>query len=94
MLMPFVLMFGVIYFLIIRPQQKKMKEHQETLGKLSQGDEVVTTGGLIGKVTGITDRVLTVEIASNVKVKVLRTQIAAVNPDLATGKGLEATASR
>ena len=81
MLMPFGLMFLVIYFLIMRPQQKKMKDHQEVLGKLKYGDEVVNTSGIIGKITGITDKVLTVEIADGVKVKMLRSQVASVNPD-------------
>lgn len=82
MLMPFGLMFLVIYFLIIRPQQKKIKAHQETLSKLQHGDEIITNAGIFGKVTGITDKVVTVEIADNVRVKVLRSQIATINPDL------------
>ncbi|MGE4233761.1 MAG: preprotein translocase subunit YajC [Bacteriovoracia bacterium] len=80
MLMPFALMFGVIYFLIIRPQQKKMKEHQSLLEKIQNGDEVVTSSGIFGTVRGVTDKVLTVEIASNVRVKMLKSQIASVNP--------------
>lgn len=80
MLLPFVLMFVVIYFLIIRPQQKKMKEHQALLGQVKYGDEVVTNGGIFGKVTGITEKVVTVEIADGVKIKLLKSQIASVNP--------------
>ncbi len=76
----FVPMFLVIYFFIIRPQQKKMKEHQSLLEKLQHGDEIVTNAGFYGKVTGITDKVLTVEIADGVRVKMLKTQIASVNP--------------
>jgi preprotein translocase subunit YajC len=83
MLMPFALMFVVIYFLIIRPQQKKMKEHQGTLEKIKHGDEVITNAGIFGKVTGVTDKVLTVEIADNVRVKMLKSQVASVNPNLA-----------
>lgn len=83
MLMPFILMFVVIYFLIMRPQQKKMKEHQALLEKIQYGDEVVTNAGIFGKVTGITDKVLTVEIADNVRIKMLRSQVASVNPNLA-----------
>ena len=82
MLMPFVLMFGVIYFLIMRPQQKKMKEQQAMLEKIQYGDEVVTSAGIFGKVTGITDKVLTVEIADGVRIKMLRGQVASVNPSL------------
>lgn len=83
MLMPFILMFVVIYFLIMRPQQKKMKEHQALLEKIQYGDEVVTNAGIFGKVTGITDKVLTVEIADGVRIKMLRSQVASVNPNLA-----------
>lgn len=94
MLMPFILMFGVIYFLIIRPQQKKMKEHQGTLEKIKYGDEIITNAGIFGKITGITDKVLTVEIADGVKIKMLKSQVASVNPDLASAKLDEASASR
>lgn len=94
MLMPFILMFGVIYFLIIRPQQKKMKEHQEAVGKIKHGDEVITNAGIFGKVTGVTDKVITVEIADGVRVKMLKTQVSSINPDLASGKGLDNVASR
>src|SRR4051812_1446677 len=72
MLMPFILMFGVIYFLIIRPQQKKMKEHQAQIEKVKYGDEVITNAGIFGKVTGITEKVITVEIADGVRVKMLK----------------------
>jgi preprotein translocase subunit YajC len=82
MIMPFGLMFLVIYFLIIRPQQKKIKQQQELLSKLQHGDEVITNAGIFGKVTGLTDKVVTVEIADNVRIKVLRSQIATINPDL------------
>src|SRR5271154_1737148 len=81
-MLPFALMFGVIYFLIIRPQQKKMKEHQDSIGTIKHGDEIITNGGLIGKVTGVNERVLTVEIADGVRVKILKTQVASINLDL------------
>ena len=84
MMMPFVLMFGVVYFLILRPQQKKMKDHQATLSKIQHGDEIVTNAGIFGKVTGVTDKVLTLEIADGVRVKMLKSQVASVNPDLKT----------
>lgn len=86
MLMPFILMFVVIYFLIMRPQQKKMKEQQAMLEKIQYGDEVVTNAGIFGKVTGITDKVLTVEIADGVRIKMLRGQVASVNPNISTAK--------
>jgi len=75
---PLVLMFGVIYFLMIRPQQKKMKEQQQMLSSLKQGDEILTNSGILGKVTGITDKVVTVEVADNVRVKMLKSQVSQV----------------
>ncbi|MEW6057330.1 MAG: preprotein translocase subunit YajC [Bdellovibrionota bacterium] len=89
MLLPFGLMFLVVYFLMIRPQQKKLKEHVNLLDKIKYGDEIVTNAGFFGKVTGITDKVLTVEIADGVRVKMLKSQVASVNPNLATGKSPE-----
>lgn len=82
MLLPFGLMFVVIYFLIIRPQQKKMKQHQALLEQVKHGDEIVTNAGIFGKVTGVTDKVLTVEIADGVRVKMLKSQVASVNPNI------------
>lgn len=73
-------MLLVMYFLMIRPQQKKMKEHQGMLEKIQHGDEVVTNAGIFGKVTGVTEKVLTVEIADGVRVKMLKSQVASVNP--------------
>lgn len=78
MVVPFLAMFAVIYFLMIRPQQKKMKEQQDMLGSLKHGDEVLTASGILGKVTGIADKVVTVEIADNVRVKMLKSQITQV----------------
>lgn len=73
---PMILIFVVFYFLLIRPQQKKAKLMQEFLANLKKGDEVVTSGGLHGKITGLTDTVATLEIADKVKVKVMRANIA------------------
>ena len=78
MLLPFLLMFGVVYFLMIRPQQKKVKEQQSMLGGLQKGDEVVTSSGFLGTVHGIADKVVTLELNDNVKVKLLKSQIAQV----------------
>jgi preprotein translocase subunit YajC len=73
MILPLVLIMGVFYFLLIRPQQKKAKDHQAMLSKVAKGDTVVTHGGLIGKVTKIVDdNEIQVEIGENVKVRVLR----------------------
>lgn len=73
--LPLILIFAVFYFLLIRPQQKKAKEHQEFLKNIKKGDVVVSSGGIQGTVTGITDSVVTLEIADNVRVKVSRPYI-------------------
>ncbi len=79
MILPLVLIMAVFYFLLIRPQQRKMKEHQEMLKKVTKGDTIVTSGGLIGKVIKVVDdNELQVEVGENVKVRVLRTGIADV----------------
>ena len=75
-LVPLLLMFAIFYFLLIRPQQKKQKKHREVLSALKRGDMVVTSGGLHGKITGLTERVITLEIAEKVRVKVGRGYIA------------------
>ncbi len=75
---PLILMFAIFYFLLIRPQQKKAKQHRELLGALKKGDRVVSSGGLHGVVTGLTDDVVTMEIAPKVRVKVSRGSISAV----------------
>ena len=68
-------MFAIFYFLLIRPQSKKAKDHQNMLGSLKKGDEVVTGGGIVGKISGITDKLVTVEISEKVRVRVLKAQI-------------------
>jgi preprotein translocase subunit YajC len=78
-IVPFVLIFVIMYFLMIRPQQKRQKEHQEMIKNVRRGDQVVMSGGLIGKVSKVTDEnELELEIADNVKVRVSRTAIADV----------------
>ncbi len=72
---PMILIFVVFYFLLIRPQQKKARDLQTFLGNLKKGDEVITGGGMHGKITGLTDTVVTLEIADNIKVKVSRQYI-------------------
>ena len=73
--LPLVIMFAIFYFLLIRPQQKKAKQHKELLGGLKKGDRVVSSGGLHGTVTGLTEDVVTMEIAPKVRVKVSRASI-------------------
>lgn len=78
-LMPIVLMFIIFYFLLFRPQQQRMKQHREMLANVRRGDTVVTSGGIVGKVTKvIDDRELEVEIASDTRVKVVRHMISEV----------------
>ncbi len=72
---PLILIFVVFYFLLIRPQQKKAKDHQAFLKDLKKGDQVVTSGGMHGEITGITDKVVTLQIADNIRVKVSRSYI-------------------
>lgn len=74
------LLLGVMWFLMIRPQMKRAKEHREMLGKLANGDEVLTNGGVAGTVTAIGDNFVTVEIADNVRIRVQKGAIANVLP--------------
>ena len=69
-----VAMFAIFYFLLIRPQQKKAKQHQEMLKALKRGDSVITNGGIAGTVVGTTEKYLTVEIAEKVRIRVLRSE--------------------
>ena len=75
---PFILIFAIMYFMVIRPQQKKAKDHQELLKKLKKNDEVMTSGGIYGKVIDLKETVVTLEVAPNVRIRVARPQIAAV----------------
>jgi preprotein translocase subunit YajC len=68
----------IFYFLLIRPQQKKARDHQQMLGRLKKNDEVMTSGGIYGKVTALADNVVTLEVAPNVRIRVNRPQISAV----------------
>ncbi len=78
--LPLIILFVIFYFLLIRPQQKKAKEHKLMVEALSKGDEIVTQGGILGKVTDVTDNYLTCEIANNVEVKVQSHAVATVLP--------------
>ncbi|MDA0188534.1 MAG: preprotein translocase subunit YajC [Proteobacteria bacterium] len=76
---PLILIFVIMYFLLIRPQQKKVKEHQAMIAALRRGDEIVTQGGLIGKITKVKDETeVEVELSDGVKVRVVRSTIAQV----------------
>jgi preprotein translocase subunit YajC len=73
-------MMVVFYFLLIRPQQKRAKEHQALLSKLAIGDEIVTTGGILGRVTEVGDSFVTLEIADSVRIKLQRSQVSQLVP--------------
>ena len=74
------LMVVLFYFMLIRPQQKKQKEHQAMLSKLAAGDEVVTAGGILGRIVEVGDNFITIEIADNVRIKVQRYQVTTLVP--------------
>jgi preprotein translocase subunit YajC len=78
------LMIGVFYFMLIRPQQKKAKEHTNFLSGLKKGDQVVTRGGVIGRISGVADSTVTLEIQEKVRVKVLKSYIEGAHRDAAT----------
>ncbi len=77
-MVPLVLMFGIFYFLLIRPQQKRAKEHRALLDALKKGDQVVTAGGIHGKVSALDESVVTLEVATGVNIKVDKGHIARV----------------
>ena len=76
--LPIILIFVVFYFLLIRPQQKRAREHRTLLSSVKVGDQILTNGGIYGKITGIKDDMLTVEISDKVRVKVSRGHVAGV----------------
>ena len=80
LILPLVLMFGIFYFLLIRPQQKKAKEHKNMVGAIGKGDEIITNGGLLAKITEVEDNFLTCQISENVEVKIQRHAVASVLP--------------
>lgn len=75
LLIPMILVFGVMYFLVMRPQIKKQKETQKMLSELKKGDDVVTTGGIIGRISGMKDDEVTLQIQEGVRVRILRSAI-------------------
>ncbi len=79
-LFPFVILFIVFYFLLIRPQSKRAKEHKKMVEALAKGDEVLTQGGIYGKIIEVSEEIVTVELADNVQVKLQRAAVASVLP--------------
>lgn len=78
--LPLIVIFIVFYFLLIRPQTKRAKEHRQLVEKLAAGDEVVTNGGLLGKITHVGDSFVTLELADNLKIKLQKHAVASVVP--------------
>ena len=93
LIVPTMLIIGIMYFLMIRPQQKRLKEHQAMVGGIRRGDTVVTSGGIIGKVAKADDQELQVEIAEGVKIKVLRATISEVRGKTEPAPSAKAKAS-
>lgn len=69
-------MFAIMYFIMIRPQQKQLKQHRELVSSLKKGDEVITQGGMIGRIQAVTEREVTLEIANGVRIRVIKTSVA------------------
>lgn len=91
-ILPFIAIFAIMYFLILRPQQQRLKEHKEMVGNVRRGDVVVTSGGIIGKVIRVVDdNEVQVEIADNVRVRLLRSMIAEVRSKGEAAKDSAAT---
>jgi preprotein translocase subunit YajC len=91
-IMPFLLIIPIFYFLLIRPQQRRLKQHREMIAAVKKGDTVVTAGGLIGKVAKVTDDEVEVELAPSTKVRVVKTTLSEVRV-AGTGKPANDTAA-
>lgn len=86
MLLPLVLIFGVFYFLVMRPQKKARVEREQMLSKLKKGDRIVTNGGVLGTISGIKDNVVTLLISDKVRIRVLQGQIAGLEEEYVRGQ--------
>ncbi len=75
-LVPFIAIFAIFYFLILRPQSKRQKDHVGFLSNLKRGDNVITTGGIYGTVQGLSDKFVTLEVSQGVNIRVLKNQVA------------------
>ena len=89
-MVPLVVVIGIMYFLVLRPQMKKQKQHQEFVTQLKRGEEVLTTGGILGRIEGLTDMYVTLEVAPGVRIRVVRSQIASLVPNLTSGAEVKA----
>lgn len=80
MFVPMILVFAIFYFLLIRPQAKQRKKHEDLLKNLKKGDQVVTASGIHGKIAAITDPVITLEVAENLRFKMEKAQVVSIKP--------------
>ena len=80
MMLPLLAMFAIFYFIVLRPQSKRQKELQKMLAELKKGDDVVTSGGIIGKISGMKDTELTLQLQEGVRVRVLRSSVTGLYP--------------
>ena len=78
--LPMIALFVIFYFLLIRPQQKRQKEHKNMVSNLAKGDEIVTMGGLLGKISAVGENFLTVEVAKDIQLKVQKASVQAMMP--------------
>jgi len=79
-ILPLIVIFAVFYFMLIRPQMKRAKEHKQLVASLNKGDEVITNGGLLGKITDVSESFVTLELADNLQIKLQRQAVASVMP--------------
>ena len=80
LMMPMFIIFGIMYFLVIRPQSKKQREHENLLNNLKSGDKIITQGGLVGRITNVEKEILTLDLGDRVRVKVMRTHVLGLQP--------------
>lgn len=78
--LPLIVIFAVFYFMLIRPQMKRSKEHKQLIAQLNKGDEIITNGGLLGRITDVSDSFVTLELAENTQIKLQRQAVATVMP--------------
>jgi preprotein translocase subunit YajC len=86
-LAPMLIVFGIFYFLLLAPMRKRQKAHAKLLGDLKKGDRVVTTGGLLGEIAAVEEKVIHLKLADNVRVRVIRSAIAGLEGDPAAVEG-------
>jgi preprotein translocase subunit YajC len=79
-LLPMIVIFAAFYFLLIRPQQKKQKAHTALISALKEGDEILTAGGILGKITGVSDHYVVVKVCDNTEIKMQRSSVSQVVP--------------